>query len=365
MRLIALLMTACCVLGWEPPLTNGMRDLGALLKPLRDELKFPALAGAVVADGKIAAAGAVGVRKWGATNAVSLGDKFHIGSITKSATALLAVMLGQDLETKAADVLPDWDMPKNGEKVTLRMLLQNRSGLAGSPEPKAWRRAFLRTGPPEKQRADFLREALRQPLAAEPGAKYIYSNLGFALAGAMIEKRAGRPWEALVRERIYEPLKLETAGFGPGWTEELDQPWGHQFEGDDPAPNAPTDNPMAIAPAGLIHMSVLDLARYAAFHLAVARGEVAELKARIEELYTPPEGSPYALGWLVAERSWAGGKVLNHAGSNTMFYAVVWIAPEKSMAFIVCTNIGDREGNKVAEGCDRAVGELIRSEIGK
>jgi CubicO group peptidase (beta-lactamase class C family) len=106
-------------------------------------------------------------------------------------------------------------------------------------------------------------------------------------------------------------------------------------------------------------MSVLDEAVYASYHLAIARGEVAALKSAVEELYSPPEGSQYALGWLVVERGWAGGKALTHTGSNTMFHTVVWIAPGKNFAIVVSTNAGDREGSEVVDKCDRIVSELI------
>ena len=109
-------------------------------------------------------------------------------------------------------------------------------------------------------------------------------------------------------------------------------------------------------------MSILDLARYAAFHMQAARGEIPELKQYIAALYTPPEGSEYAAGWLVLERDWAGGKALTHAGSNTMFHALIWIAPEKEYAFVVATNLGDRE-NVTAEKVDRVIGQLIKAHI--
>lgn len=337
-----------------------------MLEPLRNELKFPALAAAVVVNGRITAAGATGVRKWGDTNRVTLEDKFHIGSITKSATALLAVMLRDKigLDTKVAQVFPDWELPRETEEMTLRMLLQNRAGLAEQPDRKTWNRAFMRSGPAQKQRTDYLREVLREPLAAAPGEKMIYSNAGFALAGAMIEARAGQSWEDLVRERIFGPLKLQSAGFGPAWSEDqVDQPWGHQFEGGSPKPSHPMDNPVAIAPAGLIHMSVLDLARYAAFHVAVSRGEIAEFAGSAGELYTAPKESNYAMGWLVLDRKWARGRTLTHAGSNTLFYAVVWLAPERNCAFVVCTNVGDRQAREVEKGADRIVGELIERQF--
>jgi hypothetical protein len=57
-------------------------------------------------------------------------------------------------------------------------------------------------------------------------------------------------------------------------------------------------------------------------------------------LQTTHFGGDYALGWVVTDRDWAGGKVLTHAGSNDMYFAVAWVAPENDFAILICTNLG-------------------------
>ena len=73
-------------------------------------------------------------------------------------------------------------------------------------------------------------------------------------------------------------------------------------------------------------------------------------------MHRPPEGETYALGWDTAQRGWGGGTVLSHAGSNTMWYCVVWAAPERNFAVLSVTNIG---GNEAAQGCDDASAAMI------
>jgi CubicO group peptidase (beta-lactamase class C family) len=77
-----------------------------------------------------------------------------------------------------------------------------------------------------------------------------------------------------------------------------------------------------------------------------------------------PDGADnrYAMGWGVAERDWAGGRVLTHTGSNTMWFAVTWIAPEKDFAVLVCCNAA---GEKATKACDRAASALIQDELGR
>src|SRR5947209_5537965 len=78
------------------------------------------------------------------------------------------------------------------------------------------------------QRYSLLRGLVTRPIAAPRGSKFIYSNEGYAIAGAMIERVTGRAWEDLMRERIFEPLGMKSAGFGtPASPGEVDQPWGH------------------------------------------------------------------------------------------------------------------------------------------
>jgi CubicO group peptidase (beta-lactamase class C family) len=117
---------------------------------------------------------------------------------------------------------------------------------------------------------------------------------------------------------------------------------------------------VAIGPAGIVHASVLDWAKFAALHLAGARGKAKLLKREsFRRLQTPPGGADYAMGWIVTRREW-GGHVLTHAGSNTMWYAVVWMAPEKDFAVLVACNQG---GDPAAKACDEAAWELIRDHL--
>jgi CubicO group peptidase (beta-lactamase class C family) len=56
---------------------------------------------------------------------------------------------------------------------------------------------------------------LARPPEAAPGARFIYSNRNYIVAAAMLEAATGRPWEDLMRERLFAPLAMEGAGFGP------------------------------------------------------------------------------------------------------------------------------------------------------
>src|SRR5688500_3066033 len=122
---------------WVPPSTNGMRDLSSFLETHREKLELPALAAVVVRNDLVVSAGAVGERKTGSAATVSLNDRFHIGSCTKSMTALLAAALVREgkiqFNTPAAEVFPEWKLDGEKREITLEMLLRNRSGLGAQP----------------------------------------------------------------------------------------------------------------------------------------------------------------------------------------------------------------------------------------
>ena len=347
-------------------------NVSEMLETIREKHKMPALAAVVVVSGKVVATNAVGVRRHGAAAKVTAQDKFHIGSVTKSMTATVAAMLVEKGEiswkTTIAESFPEFvnDIHLDYRGATLEQLLANRGGVPGKPPPELWVRAWQARGSAAQQRQGFIKGILEREPEAKPGTKTIYSNQGYTIAGAMLEKASGKTWEELMRTLLFEPLGMTSAGFGaPASVGQVDQPWGHSkgIGGIRPIPPGPAaDNPVAISPAGAVHCSLSDMAKYAAFHMAGERGEGKLLKTETFRKLHEPVGDEYALGWRVTERKWAGGRALTHSGSNTMFYVVVWMAPGKNCAVIIASNIG---ANDAAAGCDEAAGKLIAEFFGK
>ena len=344
-------------------------DTTQALEILRKKHALPALAVVVVKDGTIWDRAATGVRKFGDPARVTTNDLFHIGSCTKSMTATLAARLIEEgklrWDTTIAEVFPELKgkMSQPYASVTLEQLLQHRGGCPGQPPSAAWKQAWARQGAPAEQRYEFIQAVLRLPPEAPPGSKFIYSNQGYAIAGAMLEKLTGKPWEQLMRERIFAPLGMKSSGFGvPGTIGQIDQPWGHTRAGGQNKP-VQSDNPPGIGPAGTVHGSLDDLARYTMLHLRRGQGTNALLKPEtFRRLHTPPAGAEYAAGWISLERGWAGGKALMHNGSNTMWYLVMWLAPERNFAVIAATNIAGPEAEK---GCDEVASAMIEKWLGR
>jgi len=347
--------------------TPNNRDMTSAIEAIRKQHGLPALAVVVVKDGRICDRVAVGVRKWGDPTPVTTNDLFHVGSDTKSMTATLAAMLIDEgklrWDTTIAEVFPELKgrMDKQYETVTIEQLLTHRGGVPGAPPAAAWRQAWKQQGTPAQQRYEFIQAVLTQPLEAAPGTRMIYSNQGYAIVGAMLEKITGTPWETLITQRLFQPLHMDSAGFGPpGTIGEDDQPWGHVLKRGIPVP-VQSDNPPAIAPAGRVHCSLDDLARFTIFQMEGDRSGSLLKTETLHKLHTAPADGNYACGWIVVKRGWAGGNALTHSGSNTMWYVVMWLAPEKDFSVVVGTNIA---GSDAQQGCDEVAAAMIKKWLG-
>jgi len=235
--------------------TTPTNDTAQMLETFRKKYDLPALFVVVVKDGKICDRAAVGVRKIGDPTPVTTNDMIHIGSCTKSMTATLAAMFIEEgklrWDTTIAEVFPELKgkMDKQYETVTVEQLLTHRGGVPSQPPADAIKRAWEEQGvptdlrseflahfgtfqfydkpqaAPAQQRREFIEAVLTQPPQATPGTQWIYSNQGYTIVGAMLEKIAGKPWEELITEKIFKPLHMDTAGFGaPGTYGKVDQP---------------------------------------------------------------------------------------------------------------------------------------------
>lgn len=339
----------------------GDEAVTSVLKPIRQKFGVPAMAAAVVTSEGIQIIGAVGVRKRGTEIPVTLADQWHLGSDTKAMTATLIARLVERGQLKwdmtLAEVFRDLapQMHPDFKTVTLLHLLSHRAGLPANLDLVKYSGDDV-----VALRLRAVRQELTKPPTHAPGSHYEYSNLGYIIAGAVVEKITGKTWEKALSTEIFEPLQMKTAGFGgTGTAGQIDQPWPHTADGKPTNENGPAvDNPPVMGPAGRVHGTIQDWAKFIQDQLRGAREEPALLKPEsYQKLHTPPFGGEYALGWIVGQRDWGGGRVLNHAGDNTMNFANVWIAPQRNFAILVCVN---QSGGSAFKATDAAVGALVK-----
>lgn len=361
-------------------INESVADLRPLLEKLREKHGVPALGAVVIRSNRVIAAGVVGVRVEGSDVPAMLGDTWHHGSLTKSMTATLGAMLveegrlawtntlGEILGSLVPSMHPDW------RTVTLSQLLRHQGGAPDHDfltKKGIWQEIWKARGPIRERRRQWLTAVTTNAPPTKPGTRYIYSNTGYVFAGMMMEAVTAESWEDLMRTRVFRPLGMTTAGFGsPGDRGRTNQPWGHQWIAGKPVGTPPgrlADNPEALGPAGTVHASLLDLAKYLMWHARNAGGEGVRLLSpeMFQQLHEPEPGETYALGWSCANRAWAGGTALNHTGSNTLWFSNAWIAPKKQAAFIVATNIGDGQGKAAFTVTDEAISRMIANYLGR
>jgi hypothetical protein len=176
-------------------------------------------------------------------------------------------------------------------------------------------------------------------------------------AGDAAASAAKTPWETLVRARIFEPLGMSATGTSEAdWLAVKDRAAGHKLDEDGrlvpqiPIPNEP------LGPAGRIHSTARDLARWVRFQLGNGTFEGKRLVAEeaLEETHTPQvvmrlEGATrannpetnlisYGMAWVVQDHR--GELLVGHSGSLNGFRARVDLLPKRSVGFALLTNGG-------------------------
>ncbi|MFT3785377.1 MAG: serine hydrolase domain-containing protein [Tepidisphaeraceae bacterium] len=334
--------------------TKPVADLSAAIEAIRVKHDAPGLAGAIVELDGPSAAGVAGLRRVNG-DPLAINDAMHLGSCTKSMTALLiGQLVDQDkvrFDETMADCFPALaaKMDPALKAVTVRQLLDHRSGLVKDIN---WAMIALSGGTPAEQRRRVVEQTLCTKPAGKPG-EYLYSNVGYTLLGAIVDDRSGVAWETTIRKNLFDPLGMTTTGFGPPMG---DAPWGHENVLGKLVPS-PVDNPEVMNPAGRVHCSMADWSRYVALGLRAERADTPLIKsATYRALVTPVEGSDYAGGWMITQRPWAGGRTLTHAGTNGAWFCVAWVSPGRGFAVLAATNCRTDDSVKA---CDEVASMLI------
>ncbi len=298
---------------------------------------LPGMAVLEVRNGRVAWELVGGVREKGTQDRVRAGDLWHLGSNGKPMTATLIARLVERGELSWSDRLEEL-LPELAavvhpgyREVTLLDLVSHRSGLAANTDASFVAAFDHDPRPLPEQRLAYLRRALNEAPAA-PRGTYHYSNTGFVAAGAAAERATGGTFEDLLRREVFHPLRMKSADFGPT---SRGQPLGHV---DGVALTPPRgDNPLMWAPAGGMHMSLGDWAKFAVDQMKGRRGDGKLLQASAYRfLHTPLEGTGPAIDWGVEKKPY--GPLLIHTGSNGAWYAITALAPDLLNAVVIATN---------------------------
>jgi len=305
------------------------------LSEIVNDGKAPGIIAAIISSEGVIAVGSAGVRKVGAEIPLTCTDIIHLGSCTKAMTSAMLATLVADgklsWDMKLIEAIPELKKSIHSDfyNITLWELLTHRAGIPKNP--RDW--GAYKEKDIKERRLAILKENLSTSSAAKIG-EFNYSNFGYMIAACMSEKITGLSWESLMKQRLFEPLGMSSAGFGePDEHNNLDQPWGHNKWGGRWEPSRSYDAE-SLGPAGEIHCTIEDWAKFISLQLSPQN---LILDSTYLKKLTEPVGF-YAGGWGIAEQPWAKGKVLTHNGSNGIWYVTVMVAPKLDRAFIVVTN---------------------------
>lgn len=342
---------------------NNVNDINDIIESVRANHDLPAMGGAIVTADSIIALGVAGTRRIDGPSVTSA-DSWHIGSNLKAITSLLAGIAVDTgvitWEQTVAESFPEMSVGESYRAVTLRELVSHQGGISNSPPAGIATAADARG-----QRDQIIAWALGQPAASERG-NYYYSNVGYVMAGAMIERAYDSTYEAIMDSTLMAPLGVVDYGWGAQTSPDAsDNPVPHFLDGDDWTACEGCDNPPWLSAAGRMHLPLEQWATIIREMIRADDGRSTIVSAATGSLLFKDEVSigdsadSYGYGWVVTQREWAGGKTLVHDGSNTTNHSVVWLSPSRDVAFLAVTNAADLEGGRTAAALDAVIVELL------
>jgi CubicO group peptidase (beta-lactamase class C family) len=339
--------------------------LKSKLEDFRQAYNIPAVAGMIIKGNEILEMDVAGFRDANQLHEVTIHDRWHIGSLTKSMTATVAARLVErgliSFQSTVSETFPELvgDINPIYEDVTLANLLTSTSGLQRDL-PSSWDDEWKnRSDTLVEQRQDWTQKMFNTQPAAERG-KNLYSNAGYIIAGHMLERVSGVAWEILIQDELFSPLAMNNTGFGPpNFDLSVGQISGHYFSNGRWNARKPSDGvhiPFVMGPAGTVNADLASLANYLIAHLNGAKGSSNIISSESYQILHQAVDANYAMGWGSFDVDWSNGRILTHNGSNSFWLAEWMVVPEEDFAVMVLFNA---TGENVSEAQGKILNMLI------
>ena len=333
---------------------NIVRELDPYVARAVKEWNVPGLAIAVVYRGQLVFAKGYGLRDVGRPEPVDTQTIFAIASTTKAITAAALGMLVDEGKVRWDDpvtkYVPTFQMsdPWTTREATVRDLITHRGGLPNAD--------YLWTGG-DNSRAEVIRRIRFIPPSYSFRGGYVYHNVMYTVAGAVIEAASGMSWDDFIRRRIFDPLGMSRSVTTLAEAATRDnRAMPHASVGDTlrVSGNSTADG---IGPAGSVWSSVADMSKWVRFLLDTGRvnGKPLLTPATWAELFKPvtimppwtsnsapqlrmaqPHFRTYALGWF--QQDYRGYQVDFHTGSLTGMTAINGLIREAGIGVYMITN---------------------------
>jgi CubicO group peptidase (beta-lactamase class C family) len=301
---------------------------------------IPAVAIAVVKDGKLVKTKGYGISNVELNAPATPETVFKIGSVSKPIIAIGIMMLVEEgklgLDDKVSKYLDG--VPETWKDITVRNFLSHTSGvIRESP-------AF--DGAKAQPDFDVIKAAYASPRSFAAGEKYEYCNVGYFSLAEIITRVSGKPWPEFFAERIFKPLGMTSTRTTTFDEVIANRATGYSFH-DGKLFNSEVY--LALRPSGAFLSTVGDLVKLEA---AIRGGKLLK-KETLAQMWTPfklsdGKDSVYGLGWFVGAVN--GRKRVNHAGSLNGFRSEFARYVDDDLTVIVLTNLGENNPAEIAQG---------------
>jgi CubicO group peptidase (beta-lactamase class C family) len=275
---------------------------------------------------------------------VETDTKFRLGSITKQFTSMLILQLVQQgkikLDGKLTDYLPEY-RKDTGDRITIHQLLNHTSGI---PSYTGLPNFFADISRNPYSVSDFVKKFTSGDLEFEPGTRFSYNNSGYFLLGAIVERATGKPYEQVLKERIFDVVGMKNTGYDhhetilPKRAAAYEKRPGGYIN----APYLDMSLPYA---AGSLYSTVEDLYLW---DQALYTDKL--LSPQLKELMFKPGMNDYAYGWVVRKAPLGAGDeqitIIEHGGGINGFNTILMRMPESKNLIVLLNNTG---GTKLGE----------------
>ncbi|MEM6597146.1 MAG: serine hydrolase [Cyanobacteria bacterium P01_C01_bin.69] len=325
------------------PLQADDEAIDVFVEELMEDSQIPGLSLAVIHDQKLIKTAGYGMLDREQNVKTRPSSIFPIASISKPITATAVMLLVEegklDLDIPISTYLPE--APEGWNTMTLRHVLNHTAGL---PEG---------VGEDDTQTLDgVVATAAEAPLNFQPGEAWMYSNTGYSLAAAIVEKASAQPFSEFVESRIFEPLEMNNTDVLRDSYRFGNRAMGYELIGSDIRPIDVNFNLVhRIMPmfqgSGSVTSNVVDLSRWA---IALQKGQLlsAESQAEMEQFGVMNSGlaAQYGLGWILADSN--GHRNVTHGGNLWGYSTSLSRFPDDQLTIIVLTNKDSEDGDGIA-----------------
>ena len=316
----------------------------------------PGLAAAIIYDGDLLWGKGFGYANLEKQTPVTLNTRFRIASITKTFTATAILKLRDEGKLQLDNPVEqyiDWFDKRylDAPAPTIRNLLTHTSGLPRDASKPMW---TDRTGVPFEE---YVTESRSRELTQPPNNKFAYSNLGYSMLGNIIETVSGMSWADYVQKNILDPLEMSETYPTPAANDEQLAVGYSIFDDTYARSPEPFMDMGGFAPSANFASNLVDLAKYAKFHLSkgqtpVLSGHALRDMHRVHWLNDDWQGG-YGLGVHIYRiQEWT---ITGHSGGFPGYLTMFDICREHNFAAIVLTNALGSNPFQYMEQCYKLV----------